>query len=700
VLAPLANTIGRGAVDFPPIDALVIGIDNYPPATSGPTLFNSLGGCVRDALEVDAFLRERLGVPDSQITRLLAPLPGVDAKGAKLPTYENIVREWKRLIAEVPRGEQIYIHYSGHGGRVKTCLPKIKGASARDEALAPCDVNQRDTGRFLRDVEIARLLELMEERKQVGTIVLDACHSGGATKGDAVPRCGLADDLEPRKSDALGSDVAKPEELEATAQRSAGSRGVEDAWHFAPGSTTVVAACQQNEYAYEYAFDGTTRRGALTYFWLETLDRRGPSLTYDGARRRIDAAITAHRLAQRPMVLGDATREILGLDHVQSPRTIHVKAVEGDRITLSAGMATLMRRGMRLAIAPPDAVANTTQVAGLPEVEITEVGAATSIAKRIAPGTGAIVAGAQAIPLRYTDSVTRFVKWLPSGLPGDKDARRSFEQALDAEPLKLVATAPDDTTADYFVTLTADGGAPAYRIDDATGRPVARLGPSIAVADNGAAAQVVARLAHLARYCMVQTLENSDSQSPLTGCFDLEILALPDDFQPGDRLRPQPFPAGRSERLSPNTWFCLRLRNRSPFELRAVVYDLQPDWGVSKAVPRDMPFIQLAPDGFLDTPMRAWLPEGCTVATDTLKAIATVEPTDFDWLCMDALGTTTKGAQKGIASSNLRDAMEVMRSATRNTKNVAAANVPTLAWTTVQRVVTVAAPNQASSATG
>ncbi|HZJ64529.1 MAG TPA: hypothetical protein VFD36_13500, partial [Kofleriaceae bacterium] len=112
VLAPMANTIGRGSVESPPIHALVIGIDDYPAAElPNRTLFNSLGGCVRDALEVVAFLRDRLGVPPSQITQLLAPLPGADAPRTAPPTYDNIVAAWQRLIDEVPRGEQIYIHY-------------------------------------------------------------------------------------------------------------------------------------------------------------------------------------------------------------------------------------------------------------------------------------------------------------------------------------------------------------------------------------------------------------------------------------------------------------------------------------------------------------------------------------------------------------------------------------------------------------
>jgi hypothetical protein len=700
----MANLIGGGSVESPRLHALVIGIDHYPAAPAGQrTLFPSLGGCVRDALEVDAFLRDRVGVPASRITRLLSPLPGVDDRGAALPTYDNIVRAWQRLIEAVPPGEHIYIHYSGHGGRVKTCVPEVKGDAALDEALAPCDINDRATGRFLRDVEIAHLLDVMSRRGQIGTIVVDACHSGGLRRGhDAVARRGDGDDLAPRASDALGSAVGTRAELvaaarhvkaDASAQRGEATRGVEDAWRFAPSSTVVLAACRQDESAYEYAFDGHCKRGALTYFWLQALERRGRSLTYGEAARRIVADIAPYQLAQRPMALGDSDREVLGLRHVAPPPAIAVTAVNGDRITLSAGLSGLVRRGMRLAIAP-SATTRVDALTGLPEVEVIEVGAATSIARRVGDSGGEIAGGALAIPLRYTESATRRVKWQPGGLAGDDDAARALLQALGADRSNLLA-ATTDGAAHYLVTQVAAAGPRAYRIDDASGNPIANLGPAISVAEPDAAARVVERLAHLARFGLVQMLDNSDSRSPLTGRVEIELLALQADYEHGEALQPRPFHGGQPERIPHDTWFCMRLHNRSELELNVVVLDLQPDWGISRAVPSDMPWLQLAPGTYVDTAMRAWLPEGYGTSTDTLKAIATIEPAEFNWLCLDALDERgrRRGARKGIASDDLRDAMEAMRSTTRATRNVHAATVPTLGWTTVKRAIIIEAPD-------
>src|SRR6185295_6503323 len=94
---------------------------------------------------------------------------------------------------------------------------------------------------------------------------------------------------------------------------------------------------------------------------------------------------------------------------------------------------------------------------------------------------------------------------------------------------------PEGATAHYSVTLTTEDGTPAYRIDNvATGAPIANLGAAIRAVDSGGAKRVVARLAHLARFGIVERLNNIDPFSPLTGCLELELLDLPDDYQPGD----------------------------------------------------------------------------------------------------------------------------------------------------------------------
>ena len=84
-----------------------------------------------------------------------------------------------------PSGSLVYIHYSGHGGRAKTLFPQVKGEDGVDEGLVPTDIGTPH-GQYVRDLEIAEILQNFESKGLVVTLVLDCCHSGGATRGEEV----------------------------------------------------------------------------------------------------------------------------------------------------------------------------------------------------------------------------------------------------------------------------------------------------------------------------------------------------------------------------------------------------------------------------------------------------------------------------------------------------------------------------------
>ncbi|KAF6824114.1 hypothetical protein CPLU01_11043 [Colletotrichum plurivorum] len=85
-----------------------------------------------------------------------------------LPTFDNIVPAFKTLADGAQPGDFIYIHYSGHGSlRSPTGFPNLKGENLE----------------YLFDVEIAFLLKQTADKSATITLVLDCCHSGGATQG-------------------------------------------------------------------------------------------------------------------------------------------------------------------------------------------------------------------------------------------------------------------------------------------------------------------------------------------------------------------------------------------------------------------------------------------------------------------------------------------------------------------------------------
>src|SRR5687768_222037 len=112
------------------IHALLIGADYYfPNETAGGGSYKSLQGCVRDVRRVEEeLLRGRLAVPSENIVKLTASDAGSGSPPEpreSWPTYDNIVEAFKRIGERAERGSQIYVHYSGHGGRAATTYEPV-----------------------------------------------------------------------------------------------------------------------------------------------------------------------------------------------------------------------------------------------------------------------------------------------------------------------------------------------------------------------------------------------------------------------------------------------------------------------------------------------------------------------------------------------------------------------------------------------
>ncbi|MFM7191461.1 MAG: caspase family protein [Microcystaceae cyanobacterium] len=126
--------------------ALLIGIDYYEPNS----YYKSLKGAVRDINKVASFIEKSLQIQAEQMIRLISPLPMQDSltdgrspQRNKPPTYANIVEAFNQITATAQAQDLVYIHYSGHGGRVKTIFPDLKGEGQFDEGLVPMDVGDR-----------------------------------------------------------------------------------------------------------------------------------------------------------------------------------------------------------------------------------------------------------------------------------------------------------------------------------------------------------------------------------------------------------------------------------------------------------------------------------------------------------------------------------------------------------------------------
>lgn len=150
--APVPNTLKR---------ALLVGI-NYVDTPY------ALAGCVNDVTNMQAQLR--VFFPKCQEYRTLTDL------GAVAPTKANILAAINWLVTGLKPGENVYFHYSGHGGQVAD-KNGDEPADKMDECIYPL---ANKTLEVITDDELRAALVEKVPAGCKAFVVLDCCHSGTA----------------------------------------------------------------------------------------------------------------------------------------------------------------------------------------------------------------------------------------------------------------------------------------------------------------------------------------------------------------------------------------------------------------------------------------------------------------------------------------------------------------------------------------
>ncbi|MEG4197273.1 caspase family protein [Microcoleus sp. Pol12A5] len=640
--------------ELPNVYALLIGIDYYLPNR----LYKSLKGSVRDINLVASYLSQTLKIPSERIFRLTSPNPEVpetiEIKDPE-PTYANIVAQFHAITQIAQPGEQVYIHYSGHGGRTTTIYPELKGNDQLDEGIVPMDVGN-ESGRYLRDVELATLLKRMTDKGLIVTLVLDSCHSGEATRGDDVAIRGIGEiDTAPRDCESL---VAPQQELienwQALTDGTAASI-TPGRWLPQSRDYVLLAACRPSEYAYEYAVSGKERHGALTYWTIDTLTSSPSGLTYKTLHDRVSAKIQS-KFPQMPMLVGESDRFVFGVEHgflqyaVNVLEVIEEEVTEADsepkrvpkQVRLNAGMANGISRGARFAIYAFGTTDFTQTNQQLAIVEIAGVGASDAWADVIEVlHSGKIDFGAQAVMLSAPVDLVRAVRLFKKAV-GDKDnqlpqtikdleddALSAVEEALAGNGWLKLADAHQKE--DYQVGVNQKGE---YEI--CTGTPIENLTPALKIDDSDAPQQVVKRLVHLVKYQAIQQLSNHFSD--LTGQLEVELLTQP-NWRLGMSKKPQPFPDPTNLVVKSGECAFLRIKNTSSQDLNVAVLDVEPNWAVSR-IPLQKPeaiFYPFNPNQEILLPLNLTLPEKHQSGKETIKVFATIKQNDFRWLELPSL---------------------------------------------------------------
>lgn len=126
-----------------------------------------LSGCHNDVRNVKQYLENALGFRDQDMLVLM------DDGRHHAPTRQNILNAYKRVGEYSKPGDCVFIHYSGHGGR----LVDQNGDEddGYDETLIPVDFQQQGQ---IRDDDLLRILVKPLPEGCTMTCLMDCCHSG------------------------------------------------------------------------------------------------------------------------------------------------------------------------------------------------------------------------------------------------------------------------------------------------------------------------------------------------------------------------------------------------------------------------------------------------------------------------------------------------------------------------------------------
>jgi len=704
----------------PNIYALLIGINHYVPNS----LYSNLRGCVRDIDLVDTYLRSALGVPEQHIWKLTAPNPDdsflADIRSAeKPPTYRNIIEAFDAVTAAASAGEQIYIHYSGHGGRAKTLYPDLKGETGQwDESIVPADFCA-PSGRYLHDVELATLLKRMTDKQAIVTIVLDSCHSGGATRGDSDIR-GPQDDRVDEQEPITESLVASQQELEDNWRAlTSGASAASASWLPPSRDYVCLAACRPFEKAREYPASGQDRNGALTFWMIDTLNSNTLSnLDYRALHERVSAKIQGLFPDQVPVLMGEDNRLVFGTDLINRQYTAKVLEIDltQQRVTLQVGLAQGMSRGVRFAIYPFGTVDFSNPHCKLALVEVIQLKPTTCFAKILSPAEGGLDVGNLLADSERLKGAPAVMESTPSELKRrvrlvDKEVGNhelGLPEAI-ASQQKGVLQKVSDALADngWLSEVGSDSGDESDSIQEAhfqvavdqmgayeicVGLPIRNLRPPILMTDPDGGNKVVERLVHLAKYQSVQAIDNPKSR--LAGYLKADLMQQP-DWHPGEIFNLVPFETPQAIEVAAGSYAFLRIENTAGASLNIAMMDLEPTWEISRISFLNLSASEntLAPGETQIIPLQFSLPSGeddkplYQRANETLKVFAALGTVDFSWLTLPKLDAAIeyKGATRGVGNGALNQLMTAIGAQTPMlTRASVPVSDPNQEWTTKQ----------------
>lgn len=253
--------------------ALLIGI-NYI-GTS-----NELNGCINDVANMKKYLTSKGYMNIAVLTD--------DLEDNMKPSYVNIYNYIKWLVRDCTKGDELFLHYSGHG----TYMTDTNGdeEDGRDEALVPCDYDTK--GMIVDDLLRKWLVDAVIPGVNL-FCVFDCCHSG--TMLDLRYKCRINERRMEKKGiiyDTL-KRVFKSSVLKVKKNRE---------YAVSKANIIMISGCKDSQTSADaWMKEEKSYSGALTYYLLEVLKER-PHVTYNELLKEVRNRLRVNQYEQIPQI--------------------------------------------------------------------------------------------------------------------------------------------------------------------------------------------------------------------------------------------------------------------------------------------------------------------------------------------------------------------------------------------------------------
>jgi hypothetical protein len=478
--------------------ALYIGINEY-----ADEKIQDLGGCVSDMKRLRAVLRDRYGFKrDALLTNEMATRKAVAAALLELLAQTRKAKE--NGVAE----PLVVLAYAGHGNLLADQdgdeKSKRKGPK-RDSSWVMHD-SSKGGHNDIRDDDLRKILQAIQQAGGTIVLFLDACHSGTAFRG--------SDDARVR-SVRSGTDKAAAGPTESL---------FPDLPDAESPRLASFAACQDSQEAWEEKRDGI-RGGCFTHTLIAVLQRSESLRSYEEFGRLLCERFASDWPGgkQHPLVrVSDEMEDRLFFGKDVAPPSARIgPPIDEGRIELRAGTLHGVAPGTRIEFfVNLDDLAKRRGAIARGKVESCDAG--TSVVKLNRPTKLKSTVVARIVPSSLPSLRLHLAGELSAEAQAAIDPLRKDKQALFAGADEPYAFAIRDESDSNSLAVFAPG---AWSSEQATARPIARL------AYNGKALLHFAQLQRLLAFradesrLKIELVDNDDKPLPRDASTGLITIA-------------------------------------------------------------------------------------------------------------------------------------------------------------------------------